>query len=663
MTSLRFVFLPLCGLALLGCGAPTAPPQEKPAAKEAPQADARGSNEEPAAASEPKSAEPFVLGDLAPKFDPPTLAELEAKVKWVDSPVVDTLALLRKQKEKEPAKVSVEEALKLENDSPEANEKILSALSVLAPEDGQGVNYDATISRALSMDIGKTNPLRSSSISEAEILGLTSFGVFSFDWEMNPLASSDSVVSWQTSEDHMYDKVVLRDDLTWSDGKPITAHDVEFSYRVIMSSKVPIEAMRTGTDELLAVKAYDDHTLVYFHKNPFATNVWNLNFAVIPKHKYEQTIAADPTLVESEEHAALELKPVTGGAYEIARWRRGQEIVLTRRESAYMHNGKQVRDKPYFKEIRFRILEDESTSLLALKSGQIEESVLGAEQWQTQTTGTDFYNQNTKIMGPEWTYFHIGWNMDPKACPFFTDKRVRQALAYAMNYDEMVNDLCFGLFPQSQGIWHPDSWMFPKNPAPMFTYDLDKAEDLLDEAGWVDSDGDGVRDKEINGEVVPFEFTIIVGNKPDRVAICNLFRESLESIGINCQISPMEAAVLMQRMFNKEFQANMAGWGTGTDPDLSKNVYRTGESRNYGSYSNPEVDRLYAEGQKEFDRAKRAEIYGQIHNLIYEDQPSLYLYNRSSFYGFNKKLRGYRLSPRGPFHFGPGFSAIWAPVQ
>ena len=97
----------------------------------------------------------------------------------------------------------------------------------------------------------------------------------------------------------MIDKVVMRDDLTWSDGKPITAHDVVFSFKLIMSAAVPVPAMRTGTDQLRWIEAYDDHTLVYFHKQPLATNVWNMNFQVVPKHMYEKSVAEDPTLRNS----------------------------------------------------------------------------------------------------------------------------------------------------------------------------------------------------------------------------------------------------------------------------------------------------------------------------------------------------------------------------
>jgi peptide/nickel transport system substrate-binding protein len=234
-------------------------------------------------------------------------------------------------------------------------------------------------------------------------------------------------------------------------------------------------------------------------------------------------------------------------------------------------------------------------------------------------------------------------------------------MAYAMNYDEMLNDLCYGLYDPCTGIWNPGAWMYPKDPAGPFRQDLDKAEDLLDEAGWVDSDFDGVRDKEINGRRVPFEFSLLVSNKPDRIAICNLFRENLESIGIICNIAPLEAAVLLERLYEKNFEAHFSGWSTGADPSTVRNIFGTGQERNYGSYSNPEVDRLLREAMQVFDRDQQAALYAQVHELIYADQPYLFLYNKHSLYGFNKKLRGYRFSPRGPFHYSPGVDSIWSP--
>lgn len=641
---------------------------QAPAAKEnASAASAASAAPEPAKADAKENtdqpAKPFKLGDLIEPFTPPPLAELDNTAEWTDSPVVDAMDRLREAKAKEPPLVTVPEALAMKNDSPEANQKILSALSELSPADGSGVNYEAPFNRALLLDISAMNPLLASSVSEMEIVGLTSFNLWGFDWNMIPFAVKEHVKSWQTSKDHMVDKVIMRDDLTWSDGKPITAHDVAFSYQLIMTSAVPVPAQRTGTDELKWVEAYDDHTLVYFHKHPGPTNIWNMNFQVVPKHIYEKSAAEDPTLRTSEYHRNLELHPISGGAYEIERWTRGSEIILKRRDSYYLFNGKQVRPKTKFAQMRFRIIEDANTRLLALKSGDIEEGELETEQWQTQTNSDDYYRENTKVAGSEWLYLYIGWNLDTNKVPFFGDPRVRKAMAYAFNEKQMLDDLCFGLYDQCNGIFHPDAWMYPKDGVQAIHQDLDKAENLLDEAGWVDTDNDGIRDKEINGKRVKFEFTLLVSQKPDRIAICNLLRENLESIGVLCNVRPMEAAAFQERIFKKNYEAECSGWGSGADPYLEKNIFGTGEARNFGNYSNPKVDELLKQAENEFDREKRAALYGEIHKIIYEDQPYLFLYNRKSLYGFSKKLRGYRFSPRGPFHYAPGIDSFWTPTN
>lgn len=607
-----------------------------------------------------KTAEsiPFKLGDMIePPFTPPSLEELDGQAKWVEKPVLDSMELLRKKQADEKPLVSVKEALALRNTSQELNKKILSGLGRLPASDND-VNWDAEINRHTAGDVNSNFPLFLSSAIEFDINGLIGAGLFGFDWTFQMFASKDSVVSWHTSEDGLYDKVVLRDDLTWSDGKPITAHDVAYSFKAILTKAVPARAVRQGTDKLKWVEAYDDKTVVFFHKESLVTNVQNLSFPIIPKHVFEELLAKDPGLKSFPE---VEDNPIVGGPYTIKSRSRGQEIVLERRESYYMHEGKQVRDKPYFKTVRFRVRPDESASLLALKAGDLDEMMLSAELWQNQTNGDDFYERNTKVHETEWTSFHFLWNLkDPR----FQDKKVRKALALAFDHKELIDKLMFGLVEPSTGTFHPTARWAPK-PAPKpITQDLDQAEALLDEAGWADSDGDGLRDKMVDGRKIDFEFTILCPNIPSRVDICNLLRESLLQIGIRVNVKALEFAAVIEKLSSKEdFQAAYGGWGSGIDPDSTENIYATGQDRNYGNYSNPEVDRLFEEGRKEFDEEKRMQIYQKIGNILWEDQPYMFLYYRNAFYGFSKDLRGYMFSPRGPYHYGPGFSSIYKPAQ
>jgi len=648
---LRLMILGWCGCGLFlagllaGCGGGGASP-------EIPAPELNESAEE--------RKEPLPAIELAPlePFDAPPLADLESEANWIERPVRDGLVLLREAQADEKLLGTVSAALAMRNESAESNATILSALGRL-PEEGEA-DLQASISRHVGGDLGSTNPIMISTTPEFDILGLTGFGLFSFDRDMEPFATSETVASWQTSTDRMLDKVVLRDDLVWSDGQPITAHDIAFTFQVIMDPRVPVPAVRSGTDQLRWVEAYDDHTVVFFHKEALATNVWNINFPVLPRHVYAETWEADPTLKDSAEHVRLEQSPVCGGPYEIVERQRGQQIVLRRRENWARVNGKQVREEPYFEEIRFRIIEDPNTTLLALKKGEIDEMILQPEQWMTQTVDDDFYDRNTKATAPEWVSFHFGWNIDTV---FFRDRRVRRAMSYAFHHDEMLEKLCYSLYKPCTGCFHPGAWMASTKNLEPYRQDLDKAEALLDEAGWIDRDNDGIRDKEIDGRSVPFEFSIVVNQQPLRIAICTLLKENLDQIGVRLNVRPVESTVLQDLTQNHRFQAYFGGWGSGTDPDTSENLWKTGAMRNFCNYSNPEVDRLFEEGRQEFDRAKRAEKYARIQEILYDDQPYTWLFWRNSFYGFSKDLRGYVFSPRGPYHYSPGFGSLWKPRQ
>ena len=596
---------------------------------------------------------------LLEPFDPPSLEDLIANNEWEDMPVRSSLELLAEQKQSEPALITAAEAVAMRNDSPEANKQILSVMGHL-PKDGE-VDDDATVIRHSSMALKSTNPLMVSSVAEGDVAELVFPLLTFYDRSFTAYGDAEYMKSWKSSKNRKYDIIKLRDDWTWSDGKPVTAHDFVFSFQTIMNPKVPIPALRSSTEKLRWVHAYDDYTLVFFHKESLASWRENLQYFVIPKHLYENSVAEDPTLQTSKIHQQYENSPVTCGPYEYVSRKRSQEIVLKRREGYYMHDGQQVREKPFFKEVRIKIIEDPNTSLLALKKGDVEEAMITAEQWSTNATnGDDFYEKNTKATGLEWVEFHFVWNCES---PYFSDKRVRKAMSYTFDHDEMINKIFYGLYEKCNGPFHHTANFYPKNPPPFFSQDLDKAEELLDEAGWDDSDGDGTRDKEINGRLVPFEFNLHCSQTPNSLKVSELFKDNLDQIGIICNVKPTEFTVLMQTARDHKFHGMMGGWGTGTDPSTLENIFGSGQGRNYGLYSNPKVDELFAEGGSEFDIEKRYGIYAKLHEQLAEDQPYTWLFYRNSFWGFNKKLRGYNFSPRGVFGVSPGFQSLWVPAQ
>ena len=171
----------------------------------------------------------FKLGDLVPAFEAPTLEALEAKVEetggWIEMPVIDSLQLLRERQAGETPLATVAEALELRNNTPEDNDKILSAIGRL-PQSDAAVKWNGSLTRHSVQSFRNANPVLLSTTTEFEVGGLINTGLFSCDWNFEPFAAKEMVESWDSSKDGMYDKIVMRDDITWSDGRPLTGTDL-----------------------------------------------------------------------------------------------------------------------------------------------------------------------------------------------------------------------------------------------------------------------------------------------------------------------------------------------------------------------------------------------------------------------------------------------------
>lgn len=608
---------------------------------------------------ESSTAAPFQLGDLGNAIRrekgftyPETLADVERlaqqKGGWIAHPVLDSYSLASDYFNPGQPKLTPEEAGKLRNETPETNELIVDAFQRIPdrsglkpPQDSPEVDYEQELYRHMPSDVGSFNPLFFNTTADLAAIRYTQTSLFNTHFDtLEYVGNADAIVSWESSADHMMDRIVIRDDLLWSDGKPLTAYDWEFSYHVIMSSTVPIFGIRSGTDLLMGVKAYDARTLVYFHQNATPISPQSISYYIIPKHIYEKSISEDPTLTRSPWHQKQEHDPVTSGPYVVEKHLPNTSIILRRRENYYVYQGKQVREKPFLKRIYFQISPDSATAFMQMKNGDLEVMGLMPEQWLTQATTDDFYQKNTKASSSCWTYFALWFNL-AKECPFFQDLRVRKALSFAFDYDEMLKVHRKGLDTQCRGLYAETAPFFPKEAnLPYLKQDYAQARALLKEAGWVDSDRDGLLDHEWNGTRIPFQFTILTSTAPESIELCNLFARCLRHLGIACSVQSMEFNVQCQREVEHKFQMFMGGWGGGDDPYSSQNIWGTGEGRNFISYSNPQVDELYRQGLREFDRPKRMELYKKIHVLIYEDYPCVWLFNRNTSAGFNKKLRG-----------------------
>ena len=233
---------------------------------------------------------PVVESHSLDPFDVPKLADLDKEANWIDRPVRDGLVLLRESQSKEKVLGSVESALAISNNSTESNDLILSALGRLPAEDE--ADYSARIDRHVNGDLGSTNPIMISTSAEFDILGLTGFGLFSFGRDLEPFATSETVETWQTSTTECLIRLFFV--TIWSGVMQADyAHDIAFTL-VIMDPRVPVPAVRSGTDQLRGSNRMMTKHLCSFIKRRCNERP-EINFPVLPKHIYEKTWEADPT--------------------------------------------------------------------------------------------------------------------------------------------------------------------------------------------------------------------------------------------------------------------------------------------------------------------------------------------------------------------------------
>lgn len=532
------------------------------------------------------------------------------------------------------------------------------SLFVPPPEDVSRIATEETLFLQLDGSPNTLNPFFVSSMYDFTVVDTLYSIPFTFDKDMQWMLNDDMAESLEESDDHTTFILKIKPGLTWHDGHPVTAHDIVYSWQQILDPDVPCQTQKPTVEPIKECVAIDDLTVKYVQPEPLATRHWNLVFPIIPKHIFEKDKENHPDLKTGDYYNAQSRKPVGNGPYRLVEWKENDRVIVERWDD---FKG----EKPYFKRIVFRIIPDSKMTLLTFEKGQIHAiEQLSAQQFARETNTESFAKVGYKAWAAQWLFAYIGWNMDGSN-PFFADKRVRTAMTHALNIPLILDKVFYNLATPCHGVYHPDSWMY--NPeVKLLDYDLAKARVLLDAAGWLVDADDGWRYKDIDGKNVLFDFTLLIPlGSTTSPQIAAILQEDLKRVGIRMETRTLEWSAFLEKVRKHEFQAEIAAWGTGTDPDTGWNLWRTDQyeiGRNYVGYSNARIDELFEQGRREFDVEKRKRIYQEIHKILYDDQPYTWIYNRPVLAAINKRIGGVQFSPRGIYNFYPSFYKWWIPA-
>ncbi|MCK9275400.1 MAG: peptide-binding protein [Syntrophales bacterium] len=477
-------------------------------------------------------------------------------------------------------------------------------------------------------DASNLIPILSSDSTSHSISGFIFNGLVKYDKNLNLVG--DLAESWDISPDGLVITFHLRKGVTWHDGEPFTAEDVLFTYRITVDPKTPTAY---AGDFLKVIKAEvpDPYTFRVTYEKPFAPALSSWGAAVLPRH-----------LLEGENIASSSLgrHPIGTGPYMFKEWITGQKIVL-------VANPNYFEGRPYIDGYIMRIIPDMATMFLELRARGIDQMNLTPLQYTRQTEKTIFKKNYNKFKYLSFSYTYLGYNMEN---PLFADKRVRQAISYAINKEEIIDGILLGLGQEATGPYTPGTWAY--NPdVKRYPYNTKKALDLLAQAGWRDTDGDGILDR--NGK--PFNFEIITNQGNEVRAKCaEIIQRRLADIGLSVKIRIIEWAAFINEFINKKrFDATILGWTVTMDPDIY-DVWHSSKTKpgelNFVSFRNQEIDELLERGRSTFDQEERKTCYYRIQEILAEEQPYTFLYVPDALPIVSARFHGIEPAPIGIGH-------------
>ncbi|OGL13561.1 MAG: peptide-binding protein [Candidatus Rokubacteria bacterium RIFCSPLOWO2_12_FULL_69_21] len=438
--------------------------------------------------------------------------------------------------------------------------------------------------------------------------------------------------SWDVSKDCLTLTFRLRKDAKWHDGWLFTADDVRFTYETMIHPKTPT-AYKEDFLQVKDVEVLDPFTVRITYPKPFAQALETWGIWMLPRHQLAGYVEGG-VLREAPQNR----HPVGNGAYRFVEWKSGEKVVV-------VANPDYFEGRPYLSRIVYRIIPSQSTIFLELKAKGVDYvGSLTAIQFVRQTNYPAFRKAFHKYEYPANVYTYFGFNLkDPR----FADRRVRQAFAHAINKQELIDGVILGKGREATGPYKPGTWAYNPNVA-RYPYKPARAKQLLAEAGWKDTDGDGVVDK--GGQ--PFAFTILTnqGNE-ERKKIAEIIQQRLREIGVAAEIRTLEWASFIKEFIRKRrYEAIILGWGIGLDPDQFDvwHSSKTGpEELNHISYANPEADRMLEQGRASCQREERKKYYERFQEILAEDQPIIFLYFRDALPVVASRVHGIEPSPNG----------------
>ncbi|MCK6455472.1 MAG: ABC transporter substrate-binding protein [Phycisphaerae bacterium] len=522
------------------------------------------------------------------------------------------------------------------------------------PADLRLVDRDATVRAAIFEDVGTLAPFWPRNEAELTVLSLLfdSLCELRADFTFHP---NERLCAIEATGDPRIRIVRLKPNLHWHDGSPITPEDIVFSWKA--ACEVPDAARHAEGREIESISKEGEEAVRVVFKSPDADWKRLLNFELIPRETYSSYVSAVRESAGADGEWPIEPDPVGCGPYRLASM---DEDTLT------LERFEDAGPRPLVNRVVLRKVSPADQLSLFMKR-ELDLIRISESQATIDAYTAEFTSQGELLPACESPYsnfLYVLWNCDHASGSPFADRRVRRAMAHAIHVqqirDQASNRMgmpCGGPFPVDSPYFHPDVRLLRFDPA--------LAARLLREAGFDAPAGRGTATSAPTAKG-RLAFRLAV---PESSATCRkiaeIVRASLHAIGVEVTTEPLSTAgpaddtEYRRRMTDAQFDAIIGEVRPSVDVAMWREYYGTKSRRNFGRYSNSEVDELFAKAASTADPQVRAASLRRVHRVIYEDQPMLFLYHRPDLWARSRSLRNVELSPSGPLRVRPGVLDWW----
>ena len=503
-----------------------------------------------------------------------------------------------------------------------------------------GTLTSATISEPLTLNLAV-----STDTGSAGVLGYLFEGLTETSWltdEVEPALAE----SWTRSDDGLTWIFLLRKDVRWHDGVPFTAHDVEFTFNDIIynhdidASSRPTfnfrfldEETGTWTEEPMTITALDDHTVRCDLPVPFAPFLRSMGTAIYPKHILEAHVE-DGTFNEVWGIDTNPTEIIGTGPFTIERYDPGERVVF-RRNPDYWLADDDGNPLPYLERIVRTIVPDFQAELTRFRAGETDvHGVLGEEFAELEPLQSE-ENFTLHKRGPGFGSEFLVFNMNPEAVApiklsWFQNIRFRQAVAHVVDRARIIDEVQHGLgYPQWSSV-SPAAGDFHNPDVQRYEHDLAEANRILDDLGWLDTDGDGTREDDAGNPIV---FSLVTNQNGVRERIGTIIQQGLTDIGIETNYELIEFGDLVNRLTESyEWEAVVIGFSGGPDPYSAINLWHSSEPLHLWNPNQmepattweAEIDDLYVRASQELNHEERVKLYHRVQEIAAENLPVIF---------------------------------------